>query len=57
MFKFHQVFVIILFIWSCEPENDIPASELKVAFMADIHFADVYPEADSFMKAQLPVND
>ena len=57
MFKFHQVFVIILFIWSCEPENDIPARELKVAFMADIHFADVYPEADSFIKSQLPVND
>jgi 3',5'-cyclic AMP phosphodiesterase CpdA len=57
MFRFHQVFVIILLIWSCEPETDIPASELKVAFMADIHFADVYPEADSFMKSQLPVND
>ena len=57
MFKIYRVLIVFLLILSCEPETAVPASELKIAFMADIHFADVYPEADSLVKTQLPIND
>ena len=46
MFRKVVTYLLVFFLWECKTQQapiEQPQKEIKVAFMADVHFADVYP--------------